>query len=730
MFNTEEKHHINYRNRFNRGVATIALAAIILAVTGAAFADEVTDWNQYTINAIQSANASSVATMRILAIEQAAVFDAVNGVERRFTHIYVRPDAPRGASSRAAAVQAAYAVLVRFFPSQKAGLDAQREASLDAIAGEGHDRIRDGVKWGQKVADEVLARRCGDGSDAIFPPFTGGTAPGQWRPTPTGNQAAQTPELAHLTPFAMNSPGQFRPAGPQALTSAQYAADFNETKSLGKNDSPTRTAEQTQIGLFWGDNNQIHWNRIALYVAAHRSDSLVDNARLFALLNLAASDANIVAWEAKYHYNHWRPITAIRLADTDGNDDTAADAAWTPLQTTPNHQEYVSGHSAISGAVAHVLAAIFGDNVSFEHGSDTLAGVTRTHTSFSAAADEANESRIFTGAHFRSSCDDGKAAGEALGAFVLASVARPHRDRDHNIAGQESKLAPADDLNSCPPHSHIHPPTLPDGTRGAAYSQQFFFGPNSEQNSWSVVAGSLPAGLTLNAGSGLLSGVTKIAGVYNFTVRAERVSLPSCFANGIYTLVVAKSPTSTTLSVSANPVTAGQSITLTARVTNPLGGAPTGTVKFKVGGSGIYAPLVGDVASLNTTAPGVKGDYALTALYTGDTNFSYSSDGLTLSVFDYSIQDDATGDRLFFNSDGTYRFVHIAGASSLILNGKGVILTSPTPCVVNLEHIAADRMVTAEAHTCEQTGSATVVYQGVTYTLTQGSASSASFRRR
>src|SRR5262245_23813435 len=304
MFNTEVNNHSNYRNQLKRGVVTIALAAIILIVTGAALADEVTDWNQHTVNAIQSANASALATMRILAIEQAAVFDAVNGVERRFTHIYVRPDAMRGASSRAAAVQAAYVVLVKFFPSQKAALDAQREASLDAIAGEGRERIRDGVRWGQKVADEILALRCGDGSDAIFPPFTGGTAPGQWRPTPPGNQAGQTPELAHMTPFVMNSPGQFRPAGQRALTSAQYAADFNEVKTFGKDSGSTRTVEQTQIGLFWGDNNQIHWNRIALYVAAHRSDSLVDNARLFALLNLAASDANIVAWDAKYHYNH------------------------------------------------------------------------------------------------------------------------------------------------------------------------------------------------------------------------------------------------------------------------------------------------------------------------------------------------------------------------------------------------------------------------------------------
>jgi membrane-associated phospholipid phosphatase len=179
-------------------------------------------------------------------------------------------------------------------------------------------------------------------------------------------------------------------------------------------------------GLFWGDSNQLHWNRIALAAVAQRSTTLSDNARLFALLNLALADANIVAFDAKYYYNWWRPISAIRLADTDGNDYTDPDPTWTPLQTTPNHQEYVSGHSTLSGAAARVLAAIFGDNVTITHGSDTLPGVTRTHTSFSAIADEANESRIFTGAHFRSSCNDGKAAGDALGNFVVTGFARPN----------------------------------------------------------------------------------------------------------------------------------------------------------------------------------------------------------------------------------------------------------------------------------------------------------------
>lgn len=429
MFTHEERSG-RLRSRFKRSVMLVVFAALYLTAPGAAGADEVTDWNQIAISTIQTARASSIATLRILAIEQVAVFDAVNGIERRFTHYEVKPEAPRRASSRAAAIQAAYATLIRFFPSQKANLDGLRESSLAALTDEHREHIRLGIKWGQKVADEILALRCGDGFEAVFPPFTGVTAPGQWRPTPPGNLAGQTPELASLAPFVMTSPSQFRPSGPRALTSLQYAADFNEVKTLGRDVGSTRSDEQTQIGLFWGDNNQIHWNRIALAVVMQRSSTLLDNARLFALLNLAAADATIVAWDAKYYYNWWRPITAIRLADSDSNVDTVPDATWTPLQTTPNHQEYVSGHSTVSGATARVLATILGDNVSFTHGSDTLAGATRTHASFSAAADEANESRIFTGAHFRSSCNDGQTAGDALGRFILANLARPRSTHD------------------------------------------------------------------------------------------------------------------------------------------------------------------------------------------------------------------------------------------------------------------------------------------------------------
>lgn len=425
-----EKEQIRHRSHhwFRRSLVALALAALSLASPQAASADVVTDWNQITLNTIKSANASSVATLRALAITQAAVFDAVNGVARRYAPYHVTSAAPRGASRRAAAIQAAYAVLVQLFPSQQAQLDAERSSSLAAITDDGNfedsQSIARGINWGQQVADEILAWRSTDGSNAVYPPFTGNNMCGQWRPTPSVFAPAAMQQLAYMTPFALLSPSQFRPAGPRPLWSVQYATDFNEVKALGSANSTVRTAEQTEIAKFWGDNVQLHWNRIALTVAATRHDQLVDNARLFALLNLAMSDANIAAWDAKYFYNHWRPITAIREAGCDNNPATEPDPSWTPLSTTPNHQEYTSGHSTLSSAAARVLASFFGDNVTFTHASDSLPGVMRTHASFSAAANEASESRIYSGVHFRSTANDGQPLGAATGDYVLANVAR------------------------------------------------------------------------------------------------------------------------------------------------------------------------------------------------------------------------------------------------------------------------------------------------------------------
>jgi membrane-associated phospholipid phosphatase len=226
-----------------------------------------------------------------------------------------------------------------------------------------------------------------------------------------------------VTPFALTRADQFRPDGPPEVTSAAYAAEFNEVKRLGSASSTERTAEQTEIARFWADGSGSytppgHWNQIATDLAATEGLSGPASARLLAELNVALADAAIAAWDAKYTYDFWRPVTAIRLADTDGNAATAADPDWVPLITTPNHPDYVAGHATFSAAAATILTDAFGAQA-FSATSVTLPGVTRSFASFADAAAEAGWSRIYAGIHFRSAVEDGLALGQAVGDWVL-----------------------------------------------------------------------------------------------------------------------------------------------------------------------------------------------------------------------------------------------------------------------------------------------------------------------
>jgi hypothetical protein len=419
---------MNKRNLKRMFALSLSAALFAIVLCGSARADVVTEWNQKAQQALMTANTSPIASSRALAIVQVAVFDAVNGIERRYTPIHVDFDAPAGASRRAAAVQAAYATLVKLFPSQKPTLDAERDASLASIASddaaEDSQSITRGIAWGQQVADDIVLWRSTDGLVPAPPPFLGGMGVGQWRPTPPGFLPGAGPQFAHMTTWALNSPSQFRPSGPPALTSDQYAADLNEVKEIGSLNSSTRTAEQTQIAVFWNGNTPAYWNRVATLVADERHLTLSQNARLLALLNVSMADAVISCWDAKYTYVSWRPITAIRLASTDGNPATPEDAGWTPLLVTPNHPEYPSGHATVSPAAAVVLGTYFGNDAEFTLTSETLPGVVRAYNSFSEAADEAFDARIYGGIHFRSACRDGRALGTQVGSFVMANMAQ------------------------------------------------------------------------------------------------------------------------------------------------------------------------------------------------------------------------------------------------------------------------------------------------------------------
>ncbi len=414
------------------------LLPLILAVGFAAVApttvraDEVTDWNQILFQAALVANTAPFVIPRNAAIVQASVFDAVNGIERRYTPIYVRPDAPRGASARAAAVQAAYSSLVKLYPTQQSTFDAARATSLAAILGKKGDwdeqqerkkAVDRGVAWGQEVADAIWTWRSTDGFTPPPAPFTGGTSIGEWRPTPPAFAPGVGVQFAYMTPWVMVTPSQFRPAGPPALGSARYAAVFNETKAFGSLSSPLRTADQTLFSNFWAASTaSFYWNRIALYLGAERHMTLLQNALVLAALNVAMADAGIACWEAKYHYVFWRPVTAITLADSDGNPATISDPNWTPLIITPAHPEYPSGHSTFSAAGATVLAHYFGKNSSFTVDSDVMLGVVRSFPNFAAALAEIANARIYGGIHFRTACEDGQATGTAVANFVLKNA--------------------------------------------------------------------------------------------------------------------------------------------------------------------------------------------------------------------------------------------------------------------------------------------------------------------
>jgi len=233
-----------------------------------------------------------------------------------------------------------------------------------------------------------------------------------------------------MTPWAINSPSQFRTAGPPALTSARYTDVFNEVKMMGSALGSSRTTDQTELALFWNGNTPGYWNRIARTISGERKMTLSENAHLFALLNIAMADAAIACWDAKYHYVFWRPITAITLADLDANPATIADPAWIPLLQTvppgirPNFPEYPSGHSTVSAAAAGILAAAFGDNTSFSVDSEKLPGVLRSFSSFSQSVLEINNARVFGGTHFRNACLDGNVIGRGVAKFILQNAAQ------------------------------------------------------------------------------------------------------------------------------------------------------------------------------------------------------------------------------------------------------------------------------------------------------------------
>jgi hypothetical protein len=409
--------------------AAAFLAAGAYARTAPAPGQPVIDWNQALLSIVNTPGAqpANIQPTRNFAILHAAIYDAVNSIDRTHEPYLISVHAPRDASEIAAADAAAHTTLLGLYPAQQSSIEAMYAAELAQVPdGPAKDH---GVRLGERVAADLLAIRAGDGSNVVAPPFTAGTDPGAYRPTPPNLPAPVFTTWGQVTPFVLDSGDQFRPAAPPALTSDAYATAFNEVKSLGSAASTTRTADQTQIGQFWGPPIQNFWNQIAQTEAlAHHSD-LPTTARLFAALNLSFADSAIAFYDAKYTFQLWRPVTAIRLADTDGNPDTAADPNWLPLAgNTAADPSYPGAHSTISAAGADVLASFYGDRQHFGVSSPTLPGVTRSFTSFSATAQEAGLSRIYAGQHTRIDHVEGLALGHDVAGFVFRNALLPAHD--------------------------------------------------------------------------------------------------------------------------------------------------------------------------------------------------------------------------------------------------------------------------------------------------------------
>jgi hypothetical protein len=389
--------------------------------------DVVLVWNGEALDAIRADKTPPPKAARQLALLHAAIADALNVVRPAHSSLLIRLKATEEIDADAAVAGCAARLLGEFHPSRVGRFEKLRDAQTPE-GGAG----RRGTALGKYCAERYLRWRKDD-VKAMKGEYRAPVAVGIWRPTPPGRVAALYPEWGKMKPLAVRGHAFLNAVEPPELTSEEYAKDFNEVKSLGRLESKTRTAEQTVIAQFWNDGPGTctppgHWNMIAQEVSRTRKLTVGENARLFALLNLALADAAVVCWECKYKFRLWRPITAIHEADRDANDATEKDTSWRPLLETPPFPTYTSGHSTFSGAGAAVLAGFFGkDKIPFEVRSDGYAGTIRSYKGFRQAADEAGRSRIYGGIHFECDNREGLRLGRAVGQEVVRTRLVPLR---------------------------------------------------------------------------------------------------------------------------------------------------------------------------------------------------------------------------------------------------------------------------------------------------------------
>jgi hypothetical protein len=417
--------------RLSRILSTTCIGLVLAAVAGdAAIAkpqhgrrsgEVIRAWNEI---ARSQAFGNSIRFSRVLAIMHAAQHDAVNGTEPRYES-YASSLSDRKADAEAAAAAAAHRVLVSFFPANQASLDAALVESLASVPDGPAESA--GVALGQAVGQLLLDFRANDGF-AVPDPFSPTPGPGVWEPTPPAFAPMLEAQFQNVSPFTLADRSQFLPNPPPDLTSVTYARDFDEVKGLGQDTSPLRTDDQTQLAHFWAEGSPIGWSRVGSIVSSRRDYDLHRTARLLALLNMAMADGFVTGWYQKRHFAFWRPVTAIRKAETDGNPDTSPDPSWLPLRPTPALPDYPSTHSLLGGAAAEILRRFTGqDHFRFCMTSTTSvpASGERCWKSFTEAELENASSRVVVGFHFRFACTTGVEVGRKVGRFAIGHSLRP-----------------------------------------------------------------------------------------------------------------------------------------------------------------------------------------------------------------------------------------------------------------------------------------------------------------
>ena len=409
------------------------IAVLCLGLAQPVRADVVTDWNK---TAVTVTAGPPPVQARALAIVHAAIFDAVNSIEHRYKPYAVDLGAQPDASSDAAAAAAAHDILVGLDPAQEFAIDTALAASLAKIPdGPGKS---DGLAIGREVARQIIAMRSGDGANIKKRYAFAAAAPGVYQPTPPMNRLPVLPQWRYVKPFMIMSATQFKMAGPPAPDSAAFVRDFAEVKRVGGSLSRGRTDEETAIAIHWAGSEVPPFNAVARTADAAHKLTRIDSARLFAFLNMAIADSLIVGFDAKYHFNSWRPITAIRNAPArDGM--LVADPQWKPLLVTPPHQEYPCAHCLTAGAAVAVLQKILGGDAIDTHYVYPPLGVMRHWTSLAALRKEVGNARVWGGIHFRTAVKDGTATGQMVAEYGLKKYMQP-------ISNVSSSTLPSADI--------------------------------------------------------------------------------------------------------------------------------------------------------------------------------------------------------------------------------------------------------------------------------------------